>query len=131
MGGFKLPTRTARLIFEDEDYRGAEVVAKFNLPIGRVIAAQDIATTGNIKELCQTVADLLVSWNLEDDEGKPIPATYEGVKAISTEFLLMLLQAWAGAQVGPSKNSEAPSTSGSPSVEESIPMETSSASQPS
>lgn len=125
--GFQIPERMARLIFED-DYKGAEVRVKFNLPIGRVIAAQDAASSGNIKELCYVVADILVEWNLEDSDGKPIPATYEGILTLSADFLLLLVKTWAGAQVGPTAPLEAPSTVGSQSVEAELPMEALSAS---
>lgn len=44
----------------------------------------------------------LVQWNLEEDDGTPVPATAEGVAAQDFEFVLQIVLAWmeAVASVG-------------------------------
>ncbi|MEY9876649.1 hypothetical protein ABH931_006159 [Streptacidiphilus sp. MAP12-33] len=44
----------------------------------------------------QLVADRLVSWDLEDEQG-PIPTTLEGLKRLDFGVVLQIQQAWAAA----------------------------------
>lgn len=79
------------------------------------------------EEELQLFEEHLVSWNLqnrgEDGDLVDVPATPEGVRAQDAAFILRLMGSW-GAQLG-SVNGPLgrKSTGGSPSVEESIPME--------
>ena len=130
MARFKLPARTARLLFEGEEWTGAEVKVKFDLPIGTLIRLQALARTpDDLTEMCQIIAGFLVEWNIEDDAG-PLPATYEGLLRASPAFLVKFCEEWIKAQIEVPAPLEAPSTNGRPSVEESIPMESLSESRP-
>lgn len=80
-------------------------------------------------QLFDGFASRLVSWNLEDDDGAPVPATREGVGGQDVEFILAIVMAWMEAVAAV----DTPLPNGSrtmPPTEASIPMEPLAASQP-
>lgn len=82
-----------------------------------------------VRKLYGTFADNLVSWNLEDEDGNPVPTTYEGICSLETRFAKKLLNAWRDAMTAVDNPLHSGSTSGGPSrkaapLELSIPMET-------
>lgn len=97
--GYRLKQRTALLIFED-DYAGAEVKVALDHPLAVFVEAQKLQESQDIEGLCHFVADILISWNLEDKDG-PIPATYEGVLRAYPAFVNTLITQWMEAQVSP------------------------------
>lgn len=99
---FKFKKRTARLIFEDGDYAGAEVRVSLDFPIGDFMTLQRLQEDpDSIEQLCQFIAGLLVDWNLEDDKGK-VPATYEGVLRVPPLFIRRLCEELVKALTAPS-----------------------------
>ena len=74
-------------------------------------------------------AGALVSWNLEDEDGEPIPADLAGVLSNDFDLNLELIGAWLDAASGAATPLGRPSTSGSPSLEASLPMDPLSPSQ--
>jgi|ERR1044072_567283 hypothetical protein len=62
------------------------------------------------------------SWNLEED-GIPVPPTYEGLMDQDMEFVVALVFAWMDGQVGTPGELGKDSNDGGRSVEVSIPME--------
>ncbi len=95
--GFKVPKRTAVLKFEG-DYEGAEVKIRLDAPIGTFLEIQDLVTAGKQLEVFAVFGDeLLISWNLEDDKGKPLPATGTGMKALPIAFGNVLIAEWLEA----------------------------------
>jgi hypothetical protein len=75
-----------------------------------------------LDKLREAFAECLVDWNLEEDDGSPIPATLEGLRSLDYDLVVSITRAWmdAVASVSPGKDSR--SNGGSPSVEASIPM---------
>jgi hypothetical protein len=69
--------------------------------------------------------DHLVSWNLEDEDGKPLPKTMDAVKALDHDLVAALNNAWIQTLIGVHAADPLPenSTSGEPSLVESVPME--------
>jgi hypothetical protein len=71
-------------------------------------------------------ADHLISWNLEDEHGNPVPTTEEALRQQDHDLVLALNNAWVQHVVGVHDADPLPetSTSGAPSLEVSaIPME--------
>lgn len=65
----------------------------------------------------------IVSWNWEDDDGVPYPASFEGLKRIDLNDALTLVFAWLNAAVGtPDPLERNWSGGGDPEGVESIPM---------
>jgi len=128
--GYRKPARHFKLSFEDEEYNGLEVIVK-SLTIGKLLEVssltpdpdspnQDVEAT---EKLLHIFADNLVSWNLEDEDGNPYPANYEGVKAQDdVPFVLRMANAWLEGMAGLNSNLEKTSNSSENTV--SLPMET-------
>lgn len=121
-GGFRVPARTARLVFKDELYAGAEVVVKLSVPLGVSLNMNERSGEQDPKYVMEMLAEHgLESWNLQDDRGEPLPLTVEGLSVLPTEFVLIVLDQWT-TQIG-----EVPvplavrSKSGDGSVEELAP----------
>ena len=131
--GYKRQTKTFRLTWpEGEDLAGLEVTIA-GLSTGEFLELADL--TDNVsdttdpsiedtRKLLAMLAGSLKDWNLEDEGGKPVPATIEGVMSNEFTFNLDVIVAWmeavGGALSGPLGQ---PSISGSPALEASLPME--------
>lgn len=87
--------------------------------------------TGIVRQL-EEFADSLVSWNLEDENGAPIPCTREALFGqVDNDLALSLATEWLerlGGKVDDPLPTSSPS--GEPSPVASIPMEALSAPQP-
>jgi hypothetical protein len=130
--GFKRKVTTFPLDFTGSDFEGLEVICRRPSLAAMAFAAehQGIEMTPAVfKDLLQHFADGLVSWNLEDDDDQPVPATFEVLVDLDDEFLAGLFDAWYPAITGVPAPLGDGSSSGDPSLEESIQMEPLSASQ--
>lgn len=75
-----------RLVWEDGDLEGLEVVMK-PASLGQMLDMQKLqdvkpgegVSLEELEPLFRWFAGLLISWNVEDDDDQPVPATYEGV----------------------------------------------------
>lgn len=91
--GFKVPKKTFRLVFEDEDYAGAEIVCR-SVKLSELFEITGMSDKP--KEMFRRFGDeVVVEWNLEDDDGKPLPADGEGMLAQPVEFSNVLVKAWS------------------------------------
>lgn len=149
--GFVQPRKLFRLKFEEPEMAGLVVRAK-SIGIGGYLDLTSLAKLADkgsqkfteedaqdIRELFDTFAQALVSWNLRepvyDDDGEevigdngrpltqPVPATLAGVLSQDLDFIMQVMMAWMQALVGVAAPLVKPSTSGKSSVEASIPME--------
>jgi hypothetical protein len=99
-------------------------LAKIQALAGRLTGDGDV--TGKLAaadELFGEAAACLVSWNLEDHEGNPVPATREGIAGQDVTLVMGLMQEWA--QASASVDNPLPQSSnggGNPMQEGSIPM---------
>jgi hypothetical protein len=70
--------------------------------------------------------DHLISWNLEHPEtGEPLPMTLDAAKALDHDLVAALNNAWINTLIGVHESDPLAesSTSGGPSLVESVPME--------
>jgi hypothetical protein len=69
--------------------------------------------------------DHLISWNIEEEDGKPLPTTMDAVKTIDHDLVTALNNAWIRTLIGVHDADPLPesSPSGEPSLVESVPME--------
>ncbi|GAA1749394.1 hypothetical protein [Nonomuraea bangladeshensis] len=131
--GYKRARKVYNLQFADPEMDGLEVRAR-SMPLGDLMTMADTidnldkATLADVDGMLATFAEVLVSWNLEDDDDRPIPATVEGLKGQDQEFVFAIVGAYVNAVSGVSDPLPQPSPGGEPSLAASIPMETSSAS---
>ncbi len=87
------------------------------------ITAEDAA---KVDRLFTGFADALVSWNLENEDGSPVPATADGLKSQDIDFVMQIVSAWIAALSQVPDFLVNKSSDGGKSLEQSIPMETSS-----
>lgn len=129
--------RTHVLEFDDNQFDGLEVVADsasmdeyftirdlLDRPTSTAAGARD-----DLREIFDLLVPKLVSWNLEAEDGSPVPLDRETFGSQDREFTGAIVQAWLQAVQGVRRPLPTPSPSGEQSVAASIPTETLSASQ--
>lgn len=101
--GFRLPERTIDLEFEDGPYQGLVVVARLNVPLETYYYFADWAdrpSTGKaamteFRDVMTTFGEqAIVSWNLLDHNGQPVPADGVGIHKLDLGASMQLMQAW-------------------------------------
>ena len=99
-GGFRVPARTATLVFEDKLYQGAEIVVNLSVPLGVSMSLREQAESDDPATIYATFVEHgLESWNLEGADGKPLPMTVTGLETLPTDFVLFVLDQWT-IQIG-------------------------------
>lgn len=136
--GFKVNRKGYRLTFADGSALDGATIVMGSLTVDELLALGEtaeaagaaVAAAGTstseleaMQNLKVLIADKLISWDLEEEDGTPIPADMAGVGSLEVEWLMLLVAAWTGAlsAVDPSLGKESPS--GAISLEASIPME--------
>lgn len=132
MGGYVRQRRVYRLRFADEDLAGLVVSAR-SAPVRQFIGLARLAEMQDgsakpedmekVDELLRGFADCLIDWNLQDEDGMPVPATLDGIYSQDVDFVLQIVFAWIEAIAGVSVPLGQPSSDGGRSVAPSIPME--------
>lgn len=79
-------------------------------------------------ELADSFAEALVSWNLEDDDGTPVPPTAEALRKEDGTMVLAVVMRWLDQVINVDEDLGKGSASGPPSPAVSLPMEPLSAS---
>lgn len=123
--GFRPKKKIYNLVFDDPDMDGLEVKIR-GLNTGQLLdidTARDDGGEEAISSMLQLMADRLVSWNVEDDEGQPVPADMDGIRQQELAFNMAVISAWQDAVGGVPGPLDAGSTSTELSLVESIPME--------
>lgn len=135
--GYKRQTTTYKLQFTGTEYAGLEVEAR-SISAGRLlklIRLAELATAGAerrgltqddmtaIDGLFTGFAGALIRWNLEDEDGTPVPTTVDGVKSQDFEFIMAVIGAWIEAVAGVPADLGKDSTSGVTFPEHLIPMD--------
>lgn len=129
---FRREKKLYALNFEElDDFGGLEVtmsgvsLERF-LSISRLqsqLSTPNGQTTENIEKQFEFIGSLIESWNLEDEDGKPVPPTYESLKQQDFEFAQVIAQGYFQALASVPKASNSNSNSGPLSEEPFIPME--------
>jgi hypothetical protein len=119
------------LVFDDLD--GLEVKT-YGTSIGQVKKFMTFTDEGRsveqTVELFDAFVKALISWNLEDGDGNPVPPTAQGLDEFpDSQLMSAIVNAWMQAVSGVDDELGKDSDSGKPFQEESIPMEPLSASQ--
>lgn len=123
--GYRPKRKIYTLDFEGDEYQGLEVRIR-GLNTGQVMdidAARADGGDAAIVAMLQLMAEQLVEWNVEDDNGQPVPTTFEGVRSLDIDFNWAIIDAWQTAAAGVPAPLESGSTSGEPSLVASIPTE--------
>lgn len=79
----------------------------------RVISVEeDKMTPEMIDEIFKLLLDGLVSWNLEDEQGSPVPTTMDGVDELELTTVMAILNEWLENMTGVDDELGKDSTSG-------------------
>lgn len=117
--GFQMPSRTVLLTFDDgSPYHGAEVRCTLRMTLEQTLALQRMTAVqadGDIEGAARTFAEtVLLSWNLMDDDGEPIPATADAFLEQPTDFVMSVINHWQAAVTQPDAPLASPATNGEP-----------------
>ena len=130
--GYRKKVTVLKLVFEDHE--GLEVRMR-SVPLGPFLDISKLAEMAGdsyvpapqdvekIDQLFTAFAEYLIDWNLEDEDGTPVPATLEGVRKQDFDFALLMVMEWIQAAAGVPSPLERPSNSAGTSQEVSLPME--------
>lgn len=134
MMGYRVEPKIYRLRFEAESYDGLVVRAR-SVPMSVFLRLtklkESLDTTGNnvsdsiesFNEMMDSFSKAIVSWNVEDESGDPVPCTPENVMSQDADFVLDIMLAWMDAIASVPAPLVERSSNGATSVEELIPME--------
>lgn len=127
--GFKIKRKIYRLQWpETSDLHGFEVDMK-PVPIRQLLALVAMADAADdptksaeeaekaLTDLCDFVADGIVSWNLEDDDDRPIEPSADALANEDLGLLMEIVQGWVSAMTEVDAPLAGPSTAGEPSVD--------------
>jgi hypothetical protein len=123
--GYKRPT--LKLAFEAAEMDGLEVRCR-RPSVGAYFdlldaADKPIGDEANRRVLAEHVMPLIIDWNLEDEDGVPVPATVDGFLAQDTPFIRQITQAVVDVNRQVPGPLAGPSPDGEPFPVDSIPME--------
>lgn len=123
-----------KLVFEGDEFEGLEVRVK-SLPLGHFtnilsLYEANLKSPGQndmtkLEPLFSTFVKALVSWNVEDGDGNPVPATREGLDALDLPFILRMILSWIEAVSGVAIPLGIASSPGGPTEREKKQMESS------
>ena len=119
-----------QVILRFADMPGLEVVMG-GMPVGKLMdmlgLADDFeagkASAEDATRLFTMFAERLVSWNLDDENGRPVPADLAGVRSLDTDLFMAMFEGWFSGMTQVPKASSTPSSNGADLVA-SLPMET-------
>lgn len=125
--GFQRKKKIYRLDFEGTEYDGLEVKVG-GLTTGEFLELISLSAPGTeegsneTEKMLRFFSSHLVGWNLED-EGVPVPATFDGVKTNELAMNQFIISAWTDALASVPEKLEKKSPGGDSSVMASIPTE--------
>lgn len=122
--GYKRNPKVYNLRFQDGEFEGLEVQVR-SVSMGQLIAyrsGKDDGDKDSTVELVELLADRIIGWNLEDEDGTPVPPTLEAIKAEDNDLIFAVINQWMDAVSGVKAPLPQSSPAGEPSPVESIPM---------
>lgn len=124
--GYRPKRKIYDLDFTGTEYDGLKVTVR-GVSTGQALDIDAARVDGGdeaMRGMLELLAEQLVDWNIEDDDGQPVPANLDGLRAQDIGLNLAIVNAWQTAMAGVPAPLESGSTSGEPSLVASIPMET-------
>ena len=102
MGYRRIPTVYTLDAIHDED---GLIVRMTSIRLGKLrrlmkLTADDGADDGGVGEILDLFSQSLISWNLEDEQGAPVPTSLEGIEDQEVELIMRIVEAWMGRMTG-------------------------------
>lgn len=123
--GYRRNRKTYKLTFEE--FPGLQVTAR-SIPVGDLLEILQLAgemgknpSTEQVEQLFARFAAQIEEWNYEDEGGQPLKPTVETLMGEEMDFVLKLINGWAGAVAGTPDPTTA-AANGAAGVAASIPM---------
>jgi hypothetical protein len=106
MGYRKIPTIHTLAEFEGHEGLIVRMKGMSFGKIRRLMAAldEDTKDQDSMEAIAKHVVGSLVSWNLEDEDGTPVPETMDGLDSLDFDLVLEIVNAWLGKMTGPSED---------------------------
>lgn len=128
--GFKAKKKLYLLKFQDPSYEGLEVTAT-TVSMETMLWVQSLGARVNdiakdpagFRQVVDVLVGAILSWNLEDDEDRPIPVSSAALLAQDPDFVSDIMVAWTAAITGVSGPLGEGSISGPQPPGLSLPME--------
>ena len=128
-----VPKRTLyKLDFSQTEHAGLEVVTRSAsmAALLDILSLADSVEAAGLKnadqqqmaKLFALFDEVLVEWNVETEDGTPVPATKAGLLSQDPEFVMTVIAAWAQAMSKAPPNLPGGSSTGANPLESSIPM---------
>ncbi len=105
------PFTAVKFTFEGSRFAGAEITMNLDIPLGDVIGYPTEPKTKLADQWQWFQAHALISWNLEDRKGEPIPIEAP-VEKLPRALISLVMQKWFEAVVDTSTPLEALSRGG-------------------
>lgn len=126
--GFRRKRKQFELTFEGDSELDGLVVVMEAMPLGEYMEMTGLDGSGDgweIGDMLRRFAKALISWNLQEEDGTPVPATEAAVLAEDSDQMLTVASEWVKAIKGVRESDPLPDSSpdGGPSLEASIPMD--------
>ncbi|NUO42430.1 MAG: hypothetical protein HOV82_10360 [Streptomyces sp.] len=118
--GYRPKRKIFALDFTGTEYEGLEASVRA-LTVGEELELNEMEFTPD--QVVKALVQRLVSWNVEDEQGQPVPTSYEGVCTQDGGMVLAILNALRQVNSGVPDPLPQSSPSGEPSPAASIPME--------
>lgn len=106
-GRVRMPVKT-RTVYLDGDYAGFSAVVRTNAPFGIFLAMSEMQAGGDemagvraFGELIRLLPQLVLSWDVCDEEGQPIPCDADGMRRVPAELLMSLVGSLGGGETVP------------------------------
>ncbi|MDG4535331.1 hypothetical protein [Streptomyces sp. AV19] len=124
MGFVKKPKRIVLRFEGDPELDGLEVTLR-GLTVAEYLEVMGLGEVeaASVPDMIRRFARALISWNLETEDGAPVPITEDEVFGLDQDFVMRLASAWIDALAGVSAPLGQSSPDGGPSPVASIPME--------
>jgi hypothetical protein len=126
---YRRDPKVYKLVFDDTtDFAGLEVRAK-SVDLGTLLHLTSLVnaprlSVEDVEALLTGLAEALVSWNVEDEHGEPIPATKEGLYSGDPVEAISIVRKWIDVMSNVAEDLGKASNSGETSPESQLPMET-------
>jgi len=96
--GYRIPEKTARITFDGTDYDGAEILVRLNVSFRHYVTLREAAEGNDQARMAELFGgEVLMSWNLEDASGAPVPANGDGMLQIPLTLAMLIVQHWVEA----------------------------------
>lgn len=120
--GYRRKSKTYRIIWDEGEYEGLEIRMK-SLSVGEMLELGSATEGGVYENLVKPFTDHLISWNLEDENGKPVPATSKGVGEQDMDLVVAAAMKWMSAMTDVQPDLKETSPSGEISLEDELNLE--------